>query len=124
VDTTPQIEIIGGRIVYLDRCQVGHMSDEDGQWRLWFWPEYDYRAAYPVTGDLSFVLYDSEKLRAAIHAPLLRAVLRTPSMSYLTKFTRFSGVPRQPFDSYAGWLSRRKNLRDYRAFGTSIPPYF
>ena len=115
--TMPQIEIVGGRIVRLDGCQVGHMSDHDGQWRLWFWPEYDHRAAYPITGDLSLLVYDPVKLRAAIRGPLLRAVMRTPSMSYLAKFTRFFGVPRQPFESYAGWLSRRKNLRDHRAFG-------
>src|ERR1700753_3124987 len=102
VDATPQIEIFGSRVVHLDRCQVGHISDQDGQWRFWFWPEYDSRLARPVTGDLSPVLHDAEKLRGAIRAPLLRAVAQTSGMSYRSKFTGYFGVSRKPFETYAG----------------------
>jgi len=79
MDDTPIIEIFGGRVVHLDRCQVGHISDQDGVWRFWFWPEYDLRRAEPVTGDLSDCLRENTKLRDAVRGALLSAIARTPN---------------------------------------------
>ena len=113
MDDTPSIEIFGGRVVHLDRCQVGRICDQDGMWRFWFWPEYDSRRAEPVTGDLSDCLHDSTKLRDALRGPLLNAIARTANMSY--RGSRHGnlglGLPRRPFESYARWLSRKKALK-------------
>src|SRR5271166_2737271 len=102
MDDTPVIEIFGGRVVHLDRCQVGHISDQDGMWRFWFWPEYDARRAEPITGDLSDCLYDSNKLRDAVCGALLSAIARTPNMAY--RGSRHAvhsvGVSRRPYESY------------------------
>ena len=116
MDETPAIEIFGGRVVHLDRCQVGHISDQDGVWRFWFWPEYDLRRAEPVTDDLSDCLHDRRKLQDAVRGALLSAIARTPNMSYRGSrhLGQGVGVPRRPYESYATWLARKKALKDAR----------
>jgi hypothetical protein len=116
MDETPAIEIFGCRVVHLDRCQVGHISDQDGAWRFWFWPEYDLRRAEPVTDDLSDCLHDRGKLQDAVRGAILNAIARTPNMSYRGSrhFVHGIGVPRRPYESYAAWLARKKALKDAR----------
>jgi hypothetical protein len=113
MDETPTIEIFGGRVVHIDRCQIGHISDQGGMWRFWFWPEYDARLAEPVTDDLSHCLHDTRKLRDAVRGPILGSIAKTPNMSY-RGFRHGLGVLRRPYERYARWLSRKKTLKEAR----------
>jgi hypothetical protein len=116
MDETPAIEIFGCREVHLDRCQIGHISDQDGTWRFWFWPEYDVRLAEPATEDLSHCLQDTRKLRDAVRGPILRSIAKTPNMSYrgFRHVPPGFAAPRRPYESYAHWLSRKKALKEAR----------